>query len=241
MVAANHPRVLIADDHTLVAEAVKNLLVREFDVVGVVADGRALVEAALQLEPDLVLADIAMPTLNGLDAAQRIKHALPGTKIIFLTMLDDPDILDEAFRKGGSAVVSKTSPYSELVRIIRRVLSDGLHIVHRARPRDDGEIGTAVAGLTDRQRDVLQLLAEGLSMKEVARILNLTTRTVIFHKYRVMQRLGVHNDAELVRCAIDKHLLFVSAPVEMHTSIGDGILEDRERRGNVPDRAVRAA
>jgi DNA-binding NarL/FixJ family response regulator len=234
------PRILIADDHTLVAEAVKNLLAREFNVIGVLADGRALVEAALQLQPDLVLADIAMPTLNGLDAAQRIRHALPGTKVIFLTMLDDPDVVDEAFRKGGAAVVSKTSLYSELVRIIRSVLGNGLHIVSQARPREAG-IGTAVAGLTERQRDVLQLLAEGLSMKEVARILNLTTRTVVFHKYRVMQRLGIHNDAELVQCAIDNHLVFVSAPVEMRTSTKIGTLEHRERRWNAPGPAARAA
>jgi DNA-binding NarL/FixJ family response regulator len=240
MAANDHLRILIADDHTLVAEAVKNLLVQQFNVIGIVADGRALVEAALELEPDLVLADIAMPNLNGLDAAQRIKHALPGTKIIFLTMIADPDVVDEALRKGGSAVVSKTSLYSELLRIIRKVMKDGIHIVARARPRDDLGIGSA-AGLTDRQRDVLQLLAEGLSMKEVARVLSLTTRTVVFHKHHLMRRLRVHSDAELVQCAIDKHLLFVPAPLEMHRSAKRGTLEDHERRSDVPGRAAKAA
>jgi DNA-binding NarL/FixJ family response regulator len=242
MVANGHPSILIGDDHTLVAEAITNLLACEFNVIGVVADGRALVEAARQLEPDIVLADIAMPILNGLDSARRIKRILPQTKIIFLTMMNDPAIVDEAFRIGASAVVLKTMAYSELVRVIRKESSRRLHIAAQTRSRDDLEIGSTNAGLTDRQRDVLQLLAEGLSMKEAARVLNLTTRTVVFHKYRMMQRLGIRNDAELVHYAIDKHLLFVSKPIQIHTSTKDTRhCRDRERSLDAQGQTARAA
>jgi DNA-binding NarL/FixJ family response regulator len=209
------PRILIADDHTLVAEAVKRMLTQEFNVVGVLTNGRDLVEAARTLKPDLVLTDIAMPKLNGLDAGQRIKEASPGTRIIYLTMNADPEVAAEAYARGASAVVAKTSVYSELVQTIRHVLNENQEAgPSKVAPEKEGR---EPIPLTNRQRDVLQLLAEGLLMKEVASVLNLTTRTVAFHKYRIMQILNLQSDADLVQFAIRKHILFVEGPVTVHS------------------------
>jgi len=210
------PRILIADDHMLVAEALKRMLIHEFNVVGVVMNGRDLVEAATSLKPDLVLTDIAMPKLNGLDAGQRIKEASPNTRIIYLTMNGDPEIAAEAFARGASAVVAKTSVYSELVQTIRTALNENADVMPASKPVPAKDASEPVP-LTNRQRDVLQLLAEGLLMKEVASVLNLTTRTVAFHKYRIMQILGLQSDADLVQFAIRKHLLFVEGPVTVHS------------------------
>lgn len=215
--AENQPRILIADDHRLVAEAVKNLLVLEFNVLGVVGDGRTLVQATLEMKPDVVLADIAMPQLNGLDAGRRIKEALPDTKIIYLTAHNDPDVMAEAFAIGASGFVLKTCAFSALIQTIRDALSDrGLSSSQARAQLMDVKLGLATTTLTPRQRDVLQLLAEGLSMKEIADALNLATRTVAFHKYRIMETLDLHSNAELVQFAIRKHLVFVDAPIKSH-------------------------
>jgi len=213
----NQPRILIGDDHRLVAEAVKNLLVLEFNVLAVVGDGRTLVQATLEMKPDVVLVDIAMPLLNGLDAGRRIKEALPDTRIIYLTAHNDPDVMAEALAIGASGFVLKTSAFSALIQTIRDALSDRGQTISQATPQTlDPKVGQATTTLTPRQRDVLQLLAEGLSMKEIGHALNLATRTVAFHKYRIMEILDLHSNAELVQFAIRKHLVFVDTPIKSH-------------------------
>lgn len=211
----NQPRILIGDDHRLVAEAVKNLLVLEFNVLGVVGDGRTLVQATLEMKPDVVLVDIAMPQLNGLDAGRRIKAALPSTKIIYLTGNNDPDVMAEAFAIGASGFVLKTSAFSALLQSIRDAVSDRGQ-AQATLQFMDAKVGQATTTLTPRQRDVLQLLAEGLSMKEIGDALNLATRTVAFHKYRIMETLDLHSNAELVQFAVRKHLVFVDTPIKSH-------------------------
>ena len=215
--AENQPRILIADDHRLVAEALKNLLVLEFNVVGVVGDGRTLVQATLDMKPDVVLVDIAMPQLNGLDAGRRIKQALPNTKIIYLTGHNDPDVMAEAFAIGASGFVLKTSAFSALIQAIHDALTDQVQAPLEASSQTlDTNLEQPTTTLTPRQRDVLQLLAEGLSMKEIGHALNLATRTVAFHKYRIMETLDLHSNAELVQFAIRKHLVFLDTPIKSH-------------------------
>lgn len=212
MQGTSRPRILIADDHTLVADAFKNLLAAEFDVVATVHDGRNLIGVALKLQPDVILVDIGMPVLNGLDAAQRIKRTLANVKIIYITVNHDPDLIAEAFAKGASGYVCKTSAASDLSAAIYAALRGEVYVS----PRLDGGNGNGngtkpnelPSRLTERQVDVLQLLAEGRSMKEVAAELNLTTRTVAFHKYRIMQNLQLRSDAEVVQYAIRHHVIF---------------------------------
>jgi DNA-binding NarL/FixJ family response regulator len=201
-------RVLIADDHRLVAETCKGTLEPEFDVVGVVTDGRALVEAALSLKPDIVLLDIGMPHLNGLDAGEQIKRKLPSVKLVFLTMNLGADVAADAFRRGAAAYVLKQSAAEELVTALRKVLRGESYlsplitretVTHLLRQssteREEKQI-------TARQSEILQLLAEGKSMKEAASILDLKTGTIAFHKYRMMQTLGFKTNAELLEYAI---------------------------------------
>jgi DNA-binding NarL/FixJ family response regulator len=206
-------RVLIADDHNLVAELCKRLLEPEYEVIGTVGDGRALVRAALDLKPDVILIDVAMPILNGLDAGQQVKEMLPAVKLIYLTMNPDAEITAEAFRRGAAGYLLKTCAASEMVNCVREVLrgktymsshipKDTVDFLRRQQKRlvDEQE------KLTDRQREVLQLLAEGKVMKEVGAILNMTTRTVAFHKYRIMEVLGAKSSADLVKYAVKNHL-----------------------------------
>lgn len=211
---SHRARLLIADDHTLVAELCKRLLEPEFEVVGTVSDGRALVQAATELRPDVVLVDIAMPVLNGLDAAQQIKEEVPGTKIIFLTMNGDKELAAEAFRRGASGYLLKTCAATEMVVAVRNVLRGMTYISHSLRQDDINYLRRQQKKpvgedqrLTARQREVLQLLAEGRLMKEVGGILNMTTRTVAFHKYRIMEVLGARSNAELVRYAVRNHII----------------------------------
>ena len=210
----NLPRILIADDHTLVAEACKKLLEGEFDVVATVSDGRALVRAAAELKPQLIIVDVAMPLLNGLDAGQQVKEFLPAVKLVFLTMNHDADLAAEAFRRGASGYLLKTCAASELAIAVRVVLKGKSYLspmiakdtvdflLWQDKKRIDEE-----DRLTERQREVLQLLAEGKCMKEVAGVLNITTRTVAFHKYRIMEVLNAKSGAELVQYAIRNHLI----------------------------------
>lgn len=208
------PRILIADDHNLVAELCKRLLETEFDVVGVVVDGRALVRAAGELRPDVIVLDIAMPVLNGLDAGQQIKKSLPAVKLVYLTMNPDVEVAAEAFRRGAHGYLLKTCAAGELVLGVREVLR-GKSYMSPALSRDTVNFlrrqGKNLIQeddrLTERQREVLQLLAEGKVMKEVADILSMSTRTVAFHKYRMMEVLGAKNNAELVRYAIRNHMV----------------------------------
>jgi DNA-binding NarL/FixJ family response regulator len=206
-------RILLADDHTLVAEAIKRLLEPEFDVVGVVADGRSLVREACALKPDVVLVDLNMPMLNGLDASEQLKAAHPGMKIIVLTMNEDAEIAAQTMRTWASGYLLKKSAGSELVKAVREVLRGGKYITPAldevlaelsAREPRSPEAGRV---LTQRQREVLQLLAEGCTMKEAAAILNVAARTVAFHKYRIMQDFGLANNSELLLFAIKQRVI----------------------------------
>ncbi len=206
------PRLLIADDHTLLAEACKSFLEPEFEVVGIVDNGRALLRLATELKPDVVIVDIGMPQLNGLDAGDQIKHLLPATKLVFLTMNLSPEVAAEAFRRGASAYVVKSSAAAELVRAIRRTLrSESYLSPDITRETVDFLLRSRTSyseekRITPRQSEVLQLLAEGMSMKEIANALNLKPGTVAFHKYKMMETLGIKSNAELLQYAIRHHL-----------------------------------
>ncbi len=210
----NRSRILIADDHTLVAELCKKLLDAEFDVVGTVSDGRALVRAAGELKPDVIVVDIAMPVLNGLDAGRQVKEMLPAVKLVYLTMNPDVEVAAEAFRRGAHAYLLKTCAASELVLAVRDVLR-GRSYLSPAMSRDavnflrkhNKNMVYEDDRLTQRQREVLQLLAEGKVMKEVSGILHMSTRTVAYHKYRMMEVLGAKSTAELVKYAIKNHIV----------------------------------
>jgi DNA-binding NarL/FixJ family response regulator len=200
------PRVLLADDHLVVLEAFRRLLEPRFDVVATVADGQALIKAAEDLKPDLILMDLAMPHLNGLDACERLKPRLPRTRLVLLTMNQDPDTAREAIRRGAAGYVLKTAPSEELFEAIRQVLLGGTYISAAITDEPAGIFAQARAvspgALSLRQREVLQLLAEGKSMKEAAHLLQITPRTIAFHKYSIMQQLGLKTTAELVQRAV---------------------------------------
>ncbi|MBO0726996.1 MAG: response regulator transcription factor [Blastocatellia bacterium] len=211
------PRVLLADDHTIVAEGLRSLLEGEFEFVGAVGDGRALLDAAQKLKPDVIVADISMPLLNGLDAARQLKRDGITAKIIFLTMHAEAQLAAEAFRAGASGYLLKFSAGEELIIAIHEVVKGRAYItplitkdilnffMDTSRQPDQPSIR-----LTARQREVLQLLAEGRTMKEIASILNISTRTVESHKYEMMEALGVQTNAELVQYAIKIGLVFVA-------------------------------
>lgn len=207
----NKPRVILADDHKIVAEGLRSILEPEFDLAGVVEDGRALLEAQNKLRPDVIVADISMPLLNGIEAVRQIKKANPHVKVVFLTMHPDVSYAAEAFEAGASGYVLKHSAPSELVTAIHDALKGRTYVT----PMIAGELmesykkgyhkrKEALTKLTTRQREVLQLLAEGKVAKEVAGILNISTRTVEFHKYKMMEELGIKTSAELVQFAV-KH------------------------------------
>ena len=200
-------RVLLADDHIILLEALKRLLEPLCHVVGTTSDGRALISLAEQLQPDVIVADINMPHLNGLEACERLTKKLPESKIVFLTVSEDPDTAEEAIRRGASGYLLKKSAPSELFKAIQTVAAGRVYLtpaithepvsvfVSRARSHEHQE------QLTARQREVLQLLAEGKSMKEAADVLNITPRTIAFHKYAMMEHLGITRNSELVRYA----------------------------------------
>ncbi len=208
------PRVLLADDHRLLLEAFHKLLEPTVTIVGTVADGHALLEAASRLRPDIIVLDIGMPLLNGLEAGRQIKKKIPEVRLIFLTVNEDPDFVTEAFRAGASAYLLKKSIGSELFRAIQQVMNGHTYITPLLA---DQMVKSLTQGtkqkktserLTPRQREVLQLLAEGHSMKQAAVILNVTQRTIAFHKYRMMDNLGLKTTAELIHFAIKQHLVF---------------------------------
>ena len=213
-VRRNLPRVLIADDHTLVAEACRKLLESDYEVVATVGDGRSLVRGVAELRPHLIIVDIAMPLLNGLDAGQQVKELFPEVKLVFLTMNQDADLAAEAFRRGASGYLLKNCAASELVVAVREVLKGKRYLSPKVAKdtvdfllRTDKKLIPEGQELTQRQREVLQLLSEGKGMKEVAAVLNVTTRTAAFHKYRMMKVLNVRTNAELVKYAIRNHLI----------------------------------
>ena len=208
---ARRPRILIADDHVLVVEGLRRLLQDEFEVVGTVQNGRALLAVAERLKPDVILVDVSMPLLNGIDACARLRALVPSSRVIVLTMHADRSYAAEAFRAGAAGYVLKGSASPELVRAIRSVLR-GQRYVARALPASVGA-GAHLAGetrpghLTARQREVLQLVAEGKTSKEIAQILDLSLKTVDSHRSRLMEKLNVRGTAGLVRYAVRRGLI----------------------------------
>jgi DNA-binding NarL/FixJ family response regulator len=192
--------------------AFEKLLSSECEIVGTVSDGRSLVVQALKLKPDVVVLDIAMPLLNGLDAGRQIKQLQKSIKLVFVTMNEDSDLAAEAFRAGASAYLLKRSASSELLVAIREVMKGRSYVTPLI---TEGLVGSFMDAanrkpshdLTPRQREVLQLLAEGHSMKQVAALLNVTPRTVAFHKYRMMEQLNIRSNAELIQFAVTHHLV----------------------------------
>lgn len=212
----SRPRVLLADDHTIVAQGLASLLGEEFDLVGTAKDGRELVEKMDELEPDVVVTDISMPSLNGLEAMRRGLAGHRKIKFIILTVHSDVTYVTEAFRSGAQGYVLKQSAAEELREAIRTVLNGRRYLTplvsHDVLGRLDerrGRHADVTLKLTAREREVLQLLAEGRSVKEIADLLNRSTRTVEFHKYNVMDKLGLHSLAELTQYAIKHGLVSV--------------------------------
>jgi DNA-binding NarL/FixJ family response regulator len=206
MSPARRPRILIADDHQLVVEGLRKLLEDEFEVVGTVDNGHALLAAAGRLKPDVILADVSMPLLNGIDACARLRGLVPSSRVVVLTMHADRSYAAEAFKAGAAGYVLKRSATSELVRAIHTVLR-GQRYVARALPASI-LAGARLAGearpghLTARQREVLQLVAEGRGAKQIAALLRISVKTVEFHKARLMDQLDLRSTAELTRYAV---------------------------------------
>jgi DNA-binding NarL/FixJ family response regulator len=209
--SATRPRVLLADDHAVVAEALRVLLDKSFDVIGVVADGRALLVEAPKLKPDIVVLDIGMPLLNGLDAAVRLKSLLPTVKFVFLTMKDDPNLAAAALDLGAIGYVLKHSAASELVKAMSEVLHGKSYVSSKVQSENwavrKGRAQQFSKELTPRQREVVQLLAEGRPMKEIADILKVSEKTVMFHKYHIMESFNLKSNAELVLFALKQGLI----------------------------------
>jgi DNA-binding NarL/FixJ family response regulator len=200
-------RILLADDHVMICAGLTKLLEPHYEVVGSVVDGRALLKAAVELKPDVVLLDIGMPLLNGLDAARELRKRMPHVKMIFLTMESDSYIAAEAFRAGAVAYLLKTSGPSELLQAVHDAVRGVSYVTPQIRRamedrfiRDPREL--APKQLTSRQREVLQMLAEGRSMKEIAYVLEIAHRTVRFHKYQIMDELGITTNSDLVKYAM---------------------------------------
>ena len=207
----SRPRVLLADDHRIVAEGLKGILDPEFELVGIVEDGRSLVEAAGKLRPDVIVADIGMPQLNGIDAMVQLKQDNPRVKVVFLTMHREIAYARRALEAGASGFVLKHSASEELIIAVRAALNGQTFItpalageVLQSIQQDPSRSKDPLASLTPRQREILQLLAEGKTAKEISGLLGISTRTVEFHKYEMMQSADIHNSAELVHFAI-KH------------------------------------
>jgi DNA-binding NarL/FixJ family response regulator len=205
-------RILLADDHTAMVEALSKLLEPQFEIVGTVRDGRSLLEAACQTRPDVVLLDLSMPLMNGMEAGARLKKLLPNTKIIVLTMSEDPDVAADFLHNWAAGFLLKKSAGRELIKAIREVMRGKTYVTSRM----SGKVLEAYVRsgppsrqktLTARQREVLQVLAEGHTMKEAANILHVTPRTVAFHKYRMMNDLGLKTNSDLLRFAIKEKLV----------------------------------
>ena len=203
----NRTRILLADDHVILLEALKKLVEPACLVVGTATDGRTLLATAEKLRPDVVVMDINMPHLNGLEACERLSRKFPEIKIIFLTVNEDAASAEEAIRRGASAYVLKKAAAAELFKAIQNVLAGRVYISPLVSREPTGVFVSRAKShahtepLTLRQREVLQLLAEGKSMKEAADILNVTPRTIAFHKYSMMEHLGITRNSELVRYA----------------------------------------
>ena len=203
------PSVLLADDHSVVLAGIRSLLGSSCELIGEVTDGRALVEAALHLRPDVIILDISMPVLNGIDAARMIRRRWPEAKLLFLSMHANPVYLREALEAGGCGYLLKSSAGEELLPAVQAVFRGQTYIssafpgeVRESLPTSTGRPMRSASGLTERQREVLQLIAEGRSNKEVAEILHISVKTAEFHRGRIMSKLGVHTAAELATFAV---------------------------------------
>ena len=206
------PGVLLADDHTLVLEAFKRLLEPEFEIVGTVSDGLSLLASAPSAKPDVIVLDIGMPEMNGMDAGVELKRLLPRTKLIALTMNEDPDVAREALRLWASGYLLKKSAGSELIKAIRDALRGRTYVTPKvAQQLEDGFVRDPKQDrkkeLTSRQREVLQLLAEGRTMRETADELHVTPRTIAFHKYRIMEDFGLKTNSDLVKFALKQRVI----------------------------------
>ena len=207
-------RVLLADDHHMVLEAFKRMIETEFDVVGTASNGRTLIDAAVQLKPDVIVLDISMPILNGLDAGRRLKQLLPTAKLVYVTMHQDAELAAHALRLGASGYLLKSSGASELPKAIREAVMGRIYVTPLMKKGMSGSFRNSSdpskgprKTLTARQGEVVQLLAEGRAMKEVADILDITPRTVAFHKYTVMEQQQLKSNADLIQFALRKHLV----------------------------------
>ena len=208
---APRPRILLADDHAVVVEGIRGLLEKHYDVVGVVMDGRALIAEASWVQPDVIVLDVGMPLLNGIDAGKKMQEILPKVKLVFLTMHADPNLAAAALRLGPVGFVLKHSAASELLTAIADVLRGKAYVTARLKPENrqvqESRAKQFSKELTHRQREVLQLLAEGRPMKEIADILSVSEKTVMFHKYEIMKSLNIKNNAELVLLALRNGLI----------------------------------
>jgi DNA-binding NarL/FixJ family response regulator len=209
------PCVLIADDHAIFAETLRAYLGKTCTVIGVVTDGQTMLQEAVRLRPDVVIADISMPLLNGLDAARRIREQAPKIAFVFLTMLDDANLAAAAIELGSVAFLLKRSGIPELIKAMEEVLHNRSYLTPKLRA-EDWVAGKARARqfskeLTVRQRDVTRLFAEGRLVKEIALALNLSEKTVEFHKHHIMEAFNLKSNADLVLFALKKGLISVSS------------------------------
>ena len=208
------PRFLIADDHAVFAEALRVYLEKTYTVVGVVADGRAMVAEAMRLRPDVIVVDIGMPLLNGLDAARRIKVEAPKIKFVFLTMHDDPNLAAAALELGPIGFVLKHSTGQELQKAIDHVLHGKPYLTPKLRAEDwvatKARARQFSTEMTSRQREIVQLHAEGRSKKEIAGILDLSEKTVEFHKHHIQQAFNLRSNADLVLFALKRGLISIN-------------------------------
>jgi DNA-binding NarL/FixJ family response regulator len=207
----SRPRVIVADDHGIVAEGIRALLAQACDVVGIVSDGRELLAKAPKLKPDVIVLDVGMPLLNGINAAERLRESLPATKFVFLTMQDDPNLAAAVLKLGAVGFVLKHAAASELLNAVSEVLKGKAYITPKLRAESwaerDSRARQFSKDLTPRQLEVLQLLAEGRPMKEIADILKVSEKTVMFHKYHIMESFNLKNNAELVLFALKHHVI----------------------------------
>jgi DNA-binding NarL/FixJ family response regulator len=227
--SASLPRILVADDHAIFAEALCFYLEKTFTVVGVVADGRAMVDEAIRLKPDVVVTDVSMPLLNGLDAARRIREPAPNVKFVFLTMHDDPNLAAAALELGPVAFVLKHTGGLELIKAIEQILNGRSYLTPKLKAVDwvaaKARARQFSKDLTKRQRDVVQLFAEGRPIKEIAAILSLSEKTVEFHKHHIMETFNIKNNADLVLFGVKRGLIVVNPePLTVPTDAKDEYL-----------------
>ena len=205
-------RILLADDHTLMLEGIRTALEPHHEIVGAVTDGRALVDAAVGLKPDLIVLDITMPLLNGIDAAIQIRKRLPGVKLLFVTMHANPAYLEAALNAGGNGYVLKSAPRTELVDAVERVLKGEIYVTASLSGENMERFHAPQAAaralhLSAREREILQLIAEGRAAKEIGAVLDISTRTVEFHRQNIKRKLGLRTTAELTRHAVEQRLV----------------------------------